>query len=65
MAKNSLVRGHVYEHECIIPYGNYKELTGIARRENRKLRKCREVMRFVVYPVPGLVPGIGQLFLLS
>jgi len=62
--KSDLVRGYRYTTSVSVRYGDAKELRKIAKRENRSLRRNNCIERLVVYPVPGQVPGIGQLCVL-
>lgn len=62
--KKDLLRGYRYTSMKIEGYYDIDELERFAKKENRKLRKERRVERYVVYPVPGCMPGMGQLFVL-
>ena len=64
MSQKDLICGYRYTSERLNTYGDFKELKRFAKKENRKLRKARRIERFAVYPVPGCMPGMGQMFLL-
>ena len=59
------IRGYRYTTRRIISYGDYEELRRLAKQSNRQLRRERRVERFCVYPVPGCIPGIGQLVVMT
>ena len=61
--KNWLV-GYHYTTREVIRWGDFNELTKIAKSENRKFRKQRRIDRCVVYPVPGTMARVGQLCIL-
>ena len=65
MSIKNFVRGYKYTTKDFIRYGNFKDLSKIAKLENRKLKKQRRIERLVVYPVPGTISGIGQLVVLK
>ena len=58
------VVGYRYTTSEVIRWGDYDELKKLAKRENRLMRRQRRIDRLVVYPVPGCMPGIGQLVIL-
>ena len=60
----NILRGYRYTTSSVIKYGEYSELKKLAKRENRKLRRQRRVDRLAVYPVPGQMPGMGQLVIM-
>ena len=62
--KNWIFSGYKYTTTTDINWGNIEDLQRIARRENRQLKDQRRIERCVVYPVPGTMPGIGQLCIL-
>ena len=64
MSIRNFVVGYRYTTSVVINYGDANELRKMAKRENRNLRRQRRIDRLVVYPVPGQVPGIGQLCIL-
>ena len=64
MSYKELISGYKYTSSRVVTYGDFKELKKVARKENRNLRKQRRIERIAVYPVPGCMPGMGQLVLL-
>lgn len=64
MSQKDLLCGYRYTSQKVTGYWDINELKKFAKKENRKLRKARRIERLAVYPVPGCMPGMGQMFLL-
>ena len=64
MSYRDLVAGYQYTGHRLVTYGDFKELQKYAKKENKKLWKRHRLERMVAYPVPGCMPGMGQLVLL-
>lgn len=61
MSYKDLVAGYQYTGHRVVTYGNYEELKKAAKKRNKKLWRQHRLERFVVYPVPGCMPGVGQV----
>lgn len=60
-----LFHGYKYTTMDVIRYGDFHDLKKLARRENRRLKRGKFIGRYVVYPVPGSMVGVGQLVFLT
>ena len=60
-----LIRGYKYSTRRVVTYGDFQELRKLAKASNRQLRREHRLERFVVYPVPGCMPGMGQLMVMT
>lgn len=65
MSIKNLLNGYKYTSETVVKYDDYNKLVKIARKSNKQLKKERRIERFMVYPVPGTIRGVGQLVILK
>lgn len=61
MSYKDLLSGYKYTGYRVTTYGDFSKLKKFAKKENKKLWKNHRLERFVAYPVPGCMPGMGQL----